>query len=101
MAAFSQINQSQVLDTVETDQGPVILYKNFSWEYLGDEPVMLSMEDDSPGLMTNGWITRTGLRIQPDVPRFCQGHGTVSHFRRACVQDAGPGKVPQGIHVHP
>ena len=57
VAAFSQINQSQVVDTVETDQGPVILYKNFSWEYLGDEPVMLSTEDDSTGLMTNGWNT--------------------------------------------
>ena len=28
-----------IIDTVETDQGPVILYKNFTWEYLGDEPV--------------------------------------------------------------
>ena len=48
---------AQVLDTVETDQGPVILYKNFSWEYLGDEPVMINMEDDSSGLFTNGWNT--------------------------------------------
>jgi LysM repeat protein len=36
----------------------VILYRNFSWEYLGDEPVMLSMEDDSTGLMTVGWNTQ-------------------------------------------
>lgn len=57
LAGFAQINESQVVDTVETDQGPVILYKNFSWEYLGDEPVMLSMEDDSSGLMSNGWNT--------------------------------------------
>jgi hypothetical protein len=57
LSGFAQINQSQVVDTVETDQGPVILYKNFSWEYLGDEPVMLSMEEDSLGLMTNGWNT--------------------------------------------
>jgi hypothetical protein len=57
LSGYAQINQSQVVDTVETDQGPVILYKNFSWEYLGDEPVMLSMEEDSLGLMTNGWNT--------------------------------------------
>lgn len=55
---FSQINESQVVDTVETDQGPVVLYKNFSWEYLGDEPVMLSLEEDSTGLMSNGWSTQ-------------------------------------------
>ncbi len=54
-SSFTQINESQVVDTVETDQGPVILYKNFSWEYLGDEPVMLSAEEDSTGLMMNGW----------------------------------------------
>lgn len=54
----AQVNESPVLDTVETDQGPIILYKNFSWEYLGDEPVMLSMEDDSSGLMSNGWNTQ-------------------------------------------
>jgi hypothetical protein len=58
VAGFTQINQSNVIDTVETDQGPVILYRNFSWEYLGDEPVMLSMEDDSTGLMTVGWNTQ-------------------------------------------
>jgi len=54
---FSQLNESQVIDTIETDKGPVILYKDFSWEYLGDEPVMLSMEDDSTGLMSEGWNT--------------------------------------------
>jgi LysM repeat protein len=58
VAGFTQINQSNVIDTVETDQGPVILYRNFSWEYLGDEPVMLNMEDDSSGLMSIGWNTQ-------------------------------------------
>ena len=56
-SSFSQVNPSSVVDTVETDQGPVILYRNFSWEYLGDEPVMLSMEEDSAGIMANGWNT--------------------------------------------
>jgi hypothetical protein len=69
MSGFSQINPSQVVDTAETDQGPVILYKNFTWEYLGDEPVMLSMEEDSAGLMTNGWNTEQIFgfsRMSPD-----------------------------------
>jgi LysM repeat protein len=69
MAGFPQINQSQVVDTVETDQGPVILYKNFSWEYLGDEPVMLSMEEDSAGIMSYGWNTEQIFgfsRMSPD-----------------------------------
>jgi hypothetical protein len=58
LAGHPQVNQSNVIDTVETDQGPVILYRNFSWEYLGDEPVMMNLEDDSAGLMTSGWNTQ-------------------------------------------
>lgn len=53
---FSQINEQPVIDTVETDQGPVILYSNHTWEFLGDEPVMMSSEEDSTGLFSDKWI---------------------------------------------
>jgi hypothetical protein len=53
---FSQRNISAIEDTVETDKGTVILYRNFTWEYLDNEPVMLSQEEDSTGLFTNEWI---------------------------------------------
>jgi murein DD-endopeptidase MepM/ murein hydrolase activator NlpD len=51
-----QRNVDAIVDTVETPNGPVILFKNFTWEFLKDEPVMMSQEDDSTGLFTNGWI---------------------------------------------
>jgi LysM repeat protein len=53
---FSQINEQPVIDTVDTDQGPVILYSNHTWEFLGDEPVMMSSEEDSTGLFNDKWI---------------------------------------------
>lgn len=53
---LSQQNVPVIVDTVETSNGPVILYKNFTWEYLDNEPVMLSQEEDSTGLFTHEWI---------------------------------------------
>jgi hypothetical protein len=55
-AVLSQQNVSVIVDTVETSNGPVVLYKNFTWEYLDNEPIMLSQEEDSTGLFTHEWI---------------------------------------------
>lgn len=52
----AQVNPGNVLDTVETVDGPVILYRNFSWQFLGDEPVMLNIDEDSTGIFTEGWV---------------------------------------------
>lgn len=54
--AFAQRNPDAVIDTVETRNGTVLLYKNHSWEYLENEPVMMSIEEDSTGLFNNQWI---------------------------------------------
>ena len=69
--AFAQRNIDAVVDTLETPNGPVILYKNFTWEYLADEPVMLQPEDDSTGLFTERWINDQifDYRLQPDSIR--------------------------------
>ena len=56
LIAFSQRNIEVVVDTIETDNGPVVLYKNFTWQYLEDEPVLMSMEEDSTGLFSREWI---------------------------------------------
>jgi hypothetical protein len=56
LTGFTQRNISAIIDTVETENGTVILYRNFTWEYLDNEPVMLSLEEDSTGLFTNEWI---------------------------------------------
>lgn len=56
LLSFSQRNVDAVIDTVETPEGAVILYKNFTWQYIQDEPVMMSVEEDSTGLFTNQWI---------------------------------------------
>ena len=56
LIGLSQRNVSVIVDTVETANGPVILYKNFSWEYLENEPVLLSQEEDSTGIFTHEWI---------------------------------------------
>jgi murein DD-endopeptidase MepM/ murein hydrolase activator NlpD len=53
---FSQRNIPNIIDTVETDSGAVILYRNHIWEYLENEPVMMSLEDDSTGLFSRSWI---------------------------------------------
>jgi murein DD-endopeptidase MepM/ murein hydrolase activator NlpD len=55
-SGFSQRNVSAIIDTLDTENGPVILFKNFTWEYLENEPVMVSPEEDSTGLCTNRWI---------------------------------------------
>jgi len=53
---FSQRNIPNIIDTVETDSGAVLLYRNHTWEYLENEPVMMSQEEDSSGLFSHGWI---------------------------------------------
>lgn len=70
-ASFSQRNTDAIIDTVETPTGPAILYKNFTWEYLTDEPVMMTPEEDSTGLFTEQWINDQifAYRIPPDSIR--------------------------------
>ena len=53
---FTQRNIPNIIDTVETDSGAVILYRNHTWEYLENEPVMMSQEEDSTGLFSHSWI---------------------------------------------
>jgi hypothetical protein len=53
---FSQKNVSAIIDTVETNNGTVVLYRNNTWEYIDNEPVMMSQEEDSTGLFTHEWI---------------------------------------------
>jgi hypothetical protein len=67
----AQKNLHAIIDTVDTPDGPVLLYKNFTWEYLQDEPVMMSAEEDSTGLFTNQWINNTifAYRLKPDSVR--------------------------------
>jgi LysM repeat protein len=68
---FAQRNTDAIIDTVETPKGTAILYKNFTWEYLQDEPVLMSMEDDSTGLFSAQWINDQifAYRIKPDSIR--------------------------------
>jgi Peptidase family M23/LysM domain len=47
---------SAIIDTIDSENGPVILFRNFTWEYLENEPVMVLPEDDSTCLFTNRWI---------------------------------------------
>ncbi len=56
LQGWSQRNVAAIIDTVETANGPIILFKNNSWEYLQNEPVMASQEDDTTGLFSNSWI---------------------------------------------
>jgi len=53
---FPQRNIPAVADTVETDSGTIVLFRNHTWEYVQNEPVMLSAEDDSTGLFSHEWI---------------------------------------------
>ncbi len=53
---FSQRNIPNIIDTVETDSGAVMLYRNHTWEYLENEPIMMSQEEDSTGLFSHSWI---------------------------------------------
>lgn len=69
--SLAQRNADAIIDTIETPKGPAILYKNFTWEYLQDEPVMMSQEDDSTGLFTAQWINDQifAYRVKPDSIR--------------------------------
>jgi LysM repeat protein len=69
VSGFSQVSTGNIIDTVETDQGPVLLYRNFTWEFLGDEPIMMSSEEDSTGIFSTGWNTQqvfASVRTTPD-----------------------------------
>ena len=54
--SYGQRNPNAVIDTVETKSGAVLLYKNYTWEYLENEPVMMSIEEDSTGIFSSQWI---------------------------------------------
>jgi LysM repeat protein len=71
LLSVAQRNADAIIDTVETPKGTAILYKNFTWEYLQDEPVMMSLEDDSTGLFTAQWINDQifAYRLKPDSVR--------------------------------
>ena len=69
--SFAQRNTNAIIDTVETPSGPAILYKNFTWEYLEDEPILMTTEEDSTGLFSTQWINNQifAYRIKPDSIR--------------------------------
>lgn len=69
--SFAQRNIEAIIDTVETPTGPAILYKNFTWEYLTDEPVLMTVDEDSTGLFSTQWINDQifAYRIKPDSIR--------------------------------
>ena len=72
ISGYSQVDPKSVLDTVETAEGAVVLYKNYSWEFLGDEPVMLNIDQDSTGLLSVGWVNdriRGYGQMKPDSIR--------------------------------
>lgn len=71
MAGLAQRNADAIIDTIETSGGTAILYKNYTWEYLQDEPVMMSQEDDSTGLFTAQWVNDQifAYRLKPDSIR--------------------------------
>jgi len=52
---ISQRNIPNIIDTVETDSGAIVLYRNHTWEYLENEPIMMSQEEDSTGLFSHSW----------------------------------------------
>ncbi len=54
--SVAQRNVNAIIDTVETPNGAAILYKNFTWEYLQNEPVLMSQDEDSTGLFSNQWV---------------------------------------------
>jgi hypothetical protein len=66
-SGFAQKDTSSVADTIESAKGVVILHKNFTWEYLQNEPVMLSIEDDTTGITSYKWCT-TRCFTQQGVP---------------------------------
>ena len=66
--SLAQRNINAIIDTVETQNGPAVLYKNFTWEFLQDEPVLMSQDEDSTGLFTTQWVNSTifAYRIHMD-----------------------------------
>jgi hypothetical protein len=54
--SFGQRNVDAIVDTVESKNGTVLLFKNNTWEYIDNEPVMMSIEEDSTGIFSNQWI---------------------------------------------
>jgi hypothetical protein len=68
LPVISQHNVPMIMDTVESAHGAVILYKNFTWDYLENEPEMMSSEDDSTGIFTHEWINDQVFthRVLPD-----------------------------------
>lgn len=71
LLSVAQRNADAIIDTIETAKGTAVLYRNFTWEYLQDEPVMMSREDDSTGLFTAQWINDQifAYRQKPDSVR--------------------------------
>lgn len=65
---FAQRNVSAIIDTVESKSGTIILYRNYSWEYLDSEPLMLSEEEDSTGLFSHDWITNSIFALNKSRP---------------------------------
>jgi hypothetical protein len=90
LPVISQRNTPIIIDTVESSQGTVILYKNFTWDYLDNEPVMMSMEDDSSGIFTHEWINDQVFahRVLPDSVRDTV-IGLVSKDRNFVLPDYG------------
>jgi len=66
--SHAQRNVDAVVDTVESKNGTVLLYKNHTWEFLENEPVMMSIEEDSTGVFSKQWINDQifAYRIQRD-----------------------------------
>jgi murein DD-endopeptidase MepM/ murein hydrolase activator NlpD len=56
LKGISQRNIPNIIDTVESDSGAILIYRNHTWEYLENEPVMMSQEEDSTGLFSHSWI---------------------------------------------
>lgn len=71
LSAVGQRNTDAIIDTVDTPSGPAILYKNFTWEYLADEPMMMNPEEDSSGIFKEEWINDQifAYKIKPDSIR--------------------------------
>jgi len=66
--SYAQRNVDAIVDTVESKSGTVLLYKNHTWEFLENEPVMMSIEEDSTGVFSKQWINDQifAYRIQRD-----------------------------------
>ncbi len=71
LSAVGQRNTDAIIDTVDTPSGPAILYKNFTWEYLADEPMMMNPEEDSSDIFKEEWINDQifAYKIKPDSIR--------------------------------